>query len=397
MPQPSAAAADLGHLVRRAGFGWGAGLEGLEGLGYEQAVDRLLADLHTPAPPPPADFDPYRPGAIQGAWLGRLLAGRAPLAERLTFFWHGHFATSQAKVVDGVVLWRQLETLRAHGAGRFEDLLLAMSRDVAMIRWLDGNANRKGHPNENYARELLELFALGRGAYDEGDVREVARAFTGWGSRHHDFVATPAFHDGGEKAFLGARGAFDGAAAVRIVAAHPACAPFVCAKLARAFVTPRPPEELVARLVSVWRASDGRIADVLRALLLDPVMRATSARRALVRSPVELVLAAARHVGRTALPPTVEGALDRMGQVLFRPPSVKGWTEGQGWLTAGALLERVRAAQALVADVDPARAEAALLREWDGALPPALARRLEGVAPAHRLAWAFASPEFQVA
>jgi uncharacterized protein (DUF1800 family) len=383
--------------VRRATFGWGSGLERLLGLSPSLATERLLEDLVLPPPAAPTDLDPYRPGAIQQAWMARLLSGEQPLAERLTFFWHGHFATSQTKVVDGLLLWRQLETLRRVGAGRFEDLLLAMSRDVAMVRWLDGNANRKGHPNENYARELMELFALGRGAYDEKDVREVARAFSGWGSRHHDFVFTAAFHDAGAKSFLGQQGPFGGEDAVRIVAAHPASAPFICTKLARFFVAPEPPADLVLRLVEAWRASDGRIADVLRALLLDPWAQAPARRYALVRSPIDFVVAAARQAGRTTLPAPVEGSLDRLGQVLFRPPSVKGWPSGTAWLTAGTLVERMRAAQALAEGVDPASVPARLEQAFDGEVPPRLATVLAGAPADRRLALAFASPEYQVA
>lgn len=390
--------AALGHLLRRAGFGWGPGTEAFEPpLPYEQAVERLLAGLDDPAPPVPPGFDPYSPGAIQHAWLGRLLSGRAPLAERLAFFWHGHFATSQAKVADGALLWAQMETFRARGAGRFADLALAVSRDVAMVRWLDGNANRKGHPNENYARELQELFALGRGHYTEGDVREIARAFTGWGSRHHDFVYDESLHDGGEKSIHGQRGAFGGEDAVRIVTGHAACAPFVCGKLLRAFSHPEPTPEEVAALAAVWVTTDGDVRSVLRALFLAPAFRETARQRALVRSPVEFVVAAARLGGLTALPPAVEASMDRLGQVLFRPPSVKGWPSGAAWLTAGTLAERLRAAQALAAAVAPAAVDACIEREFEGALPPALARALQGTQGRERLALVLASPEFQTA
>ena len=397
MPERLEGRAALGHLVRRAGFGHGAGTEAFEGdLPYEQAVERLLAGLAEPPAEPPAGFDPYRPGSIQSAWLARMLGGRAPLAERLTLFWHGHFATSQSKVADGVLMWRQMELLRARGAGRFADLLLAMSRDVAMVRWLDGNSNRKGHPNENYAREVMELFALGRGAYSEAEVREVARCFTGWGSRHHEFVFTPEFHDEGEKALLGARGRFGGEDAVRLVAAHPACAPFLCAKLLRCFSHPEPSAAEVEALAAVWRASDGDLTHVLRALLLAPAFRDAARARALVRSPVVFAVSGARLCGLAELPETVASALDRLGQVPFRPPSVKGWPDGTAWLTAGTLVERLRAADALAARADPARADALLAREFDGVLPAPLEHALAGIQGRERLALALASPEFQV-
>jgi uncharacterized protein (DUF1800 family) len=388
---------DLGHLVRRAGFGHGAGTEALDGLSYEDAVERLLAGLGAVAPADPPGFDAYEPGVIQAAWMARLLAGTAPLAERLTLFWHGHFATSQAKVADGALMWRQNLLFRTQGGGRFADLVLAVSRDVAMVRWLDGNSNRKGHPNENYARELQELFALGRGHYTEADVREVARAFSGWGSRHHDFRFSAEFHDDGEKTIHGRTGRFGGEDAVRIVTSLPACAPWVCGRLLRFFSHPDPTEAEVQALAAVWRAHDGDVTQVLRALFLAPAFREPVRRRALVRGPVEFVVAAARLTGRTALPRPVEGAMDRLGQVLFRPPSVKGWPSGTAWLTAGTLIERLRAAEAFAEGVDEARVDALLEREFDGALPSPLARALEGRRGHERLALALASPEFQVA
>jgi uncharacterized protein (DUF1800 family) len=390
--------AALGHLLRRAGFGHGPGTEAFEqGLAYGEAVERLVAGLGGQPPPVPSGFDAFRPGAIQHAWLARLLSGHAPLAERLTLFWHGHFATSQAKVVDGELMWRQMETLRARGAGRFADLVLAVSRDVAMVRWLDGNANRKGHPNENYARELQELFALGRGQYTEADIREIARAFTGWGSRHHDFVYDAALHDDGEKSFHGRTGRLTGEDAIEAVTSHAACAPFLCAKLLAWFSHPDPTAAEVEALAAVWRETDGHVAQVLRALFLAPAFRDASRQRALVRSPVDFVVAAARLAGLATLPEGVAGSMDRLGQVLFRPPSVKGWPSGTAWLTAGTLVERMRAAQRLAEAADPARIEPALEREFDGALPAALARALGGTKGRERLALALASPEFQTA
>jgi uncharacterized protein (DUF1800 family) len=266
-----------------------------------------------------------------------------------------------------------------------------------MVRWLDGNSNRKGHPNENYARELQELFALGRGHYTEADVREIARAFTGWGSRHHDFVFTREFHDDGEKTVHGRSGRFGGEEAVRIVTALPACAAHLCGRLLAWFAHPDPTPPEVERLADVWRASGGDLTQVLRALFLSPSFRDPSRYRALVRSPVDFVVAAARLTDRTTLPPVVEGSMDRLGQVLFRPPSVKGWPSGTAWLTAGTLVERLRAAEALAEGVDASRADALLEREFDGDVPAALAHALAGARGHERLALAFGSPEFQVA
>jgi len=183
---------------------------------------------------------------------------------------------------------------------------------------------------------------------------------------------------------------------VAIVAKHAACAPFVCTKLAHFFLGPEPPAPLVERLVAAWRASDGNVREVLRALFLDPEFRAAAHERALVRSPVEYVVAAARLSGRAELPPAVEGSFDRLGQVLFRPPSVKGWVAGTAWLTAGTLVERLRAAQLLAEGVGAEAAQAALKREF-GAAPPAALREALAAAPAERrMALLLASPEYQL-
>src|SRR5262245_14211614 len=172
MPK-SATDREIGHLLRRAGFGpTSEDLDAYRRLGFDGAVDRLVAGLDEPAPPEPPSFNPYLPGAIASAWLERMHSSRTPLAERLALFWHGHFAPSIRKVDDPKLMWGQLKVFRALGGGPFAELAAAVSRDPAMIRWLDGNSNRAGAPNENYARELMELFTLGRGVYTETDVRE---------------------------------------------------------------------------------------------------------------------------------------------------------------------------------------------------------------------------------
>src|SRR5262245_16699828 len=191
---------EIGHLLRRAGFGPSeAELRAYEPLVFERAVERLLAGLAAPAPADPAGLSVYMPGATGAAWLERMRSSETPLAEKLTLFWHGHFATSVRKVEDPKLMWQQMRTFRTLGGGKFRDLVAAVSRDPAMIRWPDGNSNRKGAPNENYARELMELFTIGRGSYTEQDVREAARAFTGWGAEVSGFAFRREYHDDGTK------------------------------------------------------------------------------------------------------------------------------------------------------------------------------------------------------
>jgi uncharacterized protein (DUF1800 family) len=389
--------AAVGHLLRRAGFGLApADAAEYRGLGYRGAVRRLLDELDTPAPADPQGFDPYDPGAIQQTWLDRMVGGRAPLAEKLAFFWHGHFATSNTKIQEPFLMWSQYRLFRTCGGGRFRPLVEKVSRDVAMIRWLDGNANRKGSPNENYARELQELFTLGIGNYTETDIREIARAFTGWGSRHHTFVFTDAFHDHGEKTVHGRKGDFDGDDVVRIVTDLPQCKRFIAGKLLRFFSHENPSKAEVDELAEVLIQTDGDIRAALFVMFLSPSFLAAERHRVLVKSPVEVLVGAMRAVGRERTPLWVHGGLERMGQILFRPPSVKGWPSGTAWLTSAAVVERVKAARRL-ADAHPDAADRIVDLAFDNVTPDALAKRLAAAQGTEKIALALASPEYQLA
>ena len=230
---------EIAHLLRRTGFGPSEDeLDSYAGLGFDAAVDRILGGLETPPTMPSRPLNVYLPGAIQTAWLERMRSSQTPLGEKLALFWHGHFATSIRKVDDPKLMWDQLGLFRTLGGGRFRDLVAAVSRDPAMIRWLDGNSNRKGAPNENYARELMELFTLGRGVYTETDVREAARSFTGWGAEVGGFVFRKEFHDSGTKRVLGRSGDFDGEDVVDVITSRPECATFVSRKLIGFFSIP---------------------------------------------------------------------------------------------------------------------------------------------------------------
>lgn len=394
MPKRSAMQ-DTAHLLRRAGFGPSPSLLKDYGkLDFDAAVDRLVAGLTAPAPADPPGLNLYLPGAINAAWLERMRSTTTPLAEKLTLFWHGHFATSIRKVEDPKMMWRQMRTLRALSGGKFDALASAVSRDPAMIRWLDGNSNRKGSPNENYARELMELFTIGRGNYTERDVREAARAFTGWGAERDGFVFRAEYHDAGGKTVLGQSGAFDGDDVVRIVTSRPECARFIGRKLLTFFSHPDPSASDVDAAAKVFTRTGGSLPDLMRHIFLAPAFRSEASFRSLVKSPAEFVVGALHAVGATAVPAWTVDAMGRMGQTLFAPPSVKGWDGGRAWLSAGALLERMRFATQLAAETRASTEALALM--FDGQTPPEIASVIDSAQGADRIALGLASPEFQL-
>ena len=389
--------AAVGHLLRRAGFGLGVNdVDEYRRLGYRKSVTRLIESLDEPALADAEGMDAYEPGAIQQAWLDRMLSGKNPLAEKLAFFWHGHFATSNTKISEPLLMWKQYQLFREHGAGRFRTLVEKVSRDIAMIRWLDGNANRKGIANENYGRELQELFTLGIGNYTETDIREVARAFTGWGSRHHDFVFNDRFHDHGKKTVHGKTGDFDGDDVVRILTDLPASRKFIATKLLRFFMHGRPEPDEVKWIAEALERTDGDIRSALLVMFLLPGFRATERHRALVKSPVEFLVGCMRVVEAPSTPLWVHGSLERMGQILFRPPSVKGWTSGTGWLNSAAVVERFKAARRFSNEFPQAASRVDSLC-FDGKVPEALAVDLNRAEGKEKVALAFASPECQLA
>ncbi len=277
---------------------------------------------------------------LAGWWMSLLLSGTAPLRERVTLMWHGHFATSNAKVNDVRLMHRQNELLRELGLGDFRVLLHAVAQDPAMLVFLDGNENRRGEPNENLARELMELFALGRGNYTETDVQEAARALTGWGTAGRAFRVRAEHHDAGEKSLFGARGPWRGEDLIERVLAHPACPLWVARRLLVEFVAPHPEpawiEAWARRLVTL----DWNIERTLAELLGSELFFSPAARRARIAAPVELVVGTARLFGAKLAPVEAARLAREMGQALFRPPSVKGWDGSRAWINAGAWVAR---------------------------------------------------------
>ena len=348
--------AAAGHLMRRAAFGHRPGdLDRLVEAGHEASLDGLLNPDGTAVRRFDADADGLTaaalatgdPDAYAAAWVHRLVRSPDQLTERMTLFWHGHFATSQAKVDDLRLMDRQIALFRRHALGNFGDLLAAVVTDPAMLLWLDGDRNAAGNPNENLARELFELFALGPGNYSEADIKQAARGLTGWavtdaadGPRAAAFE--PDRHDRGAKTLFGETGRFGAGEVVRRTLDHPACAPFVVRKLFRYFVseTAEPSEAQAAPLAEGFRLRNFDVRWLAETLLGSWAFRSDAAVRQTVKSPLDYCVGVARGLGGAVGTRHVAGAAARMGQRLLFPPDVSGWAGGAAWLGSAALIDR---------------------------------------------------------
>ena len=362
---------DARHLLNRAGFGATEGeIRRSVGMTRERAVRNLLDGARTsPINPPPAwtaetgalryprrgenaseaerkmfQQEQVREGLeLRGWWVGEMLSTPSPLTERMTLFWHNHFVSSQQKVKLAQLMYRQNATLRANALGNFADLLHAIARDPAMVIYLDNAQNRKGSPNENFAREVMELFTLGEGHYSEQDIKEAARAFTGWSLDRQtgQFVFRRFIHDDGVKTVLGRTGNFDGDQVLDILLEEPATAEFIVRKLWREFVSPDPDEAAVRRIAQRFRDSRYDIKVALHGIFTSDAFYASENRGVLVKSPIELVVGTLRQFDLKpdeATPFAVAAA--GMGQNLFAPPNVKGWPGQETWINASTLLAR---------------------------------------------------------
>jgi uncharacterized protein (DUF1800 family) len=275
-------------------------------------------------------------------WAKRMLTTNRPLEEKLALFWHGHFATSDDKLRDYRKSLKQLELFRTAGNGNFRDLLIGVAKDPAMLVYLDAGENIKGSPNENFSREILELFTMGVGNYTEKDIREAARAFTGWTNDSLTFVVKPELHDEEEKTFLGQTGNFDGIDLINIVLEQDVTARFIGAKLYRYFVHTDPSAELVMQLGKQFKEENYDIASLLSTIFLSRDFYSPQACGTQIKSPVHLVVSTYRKLGLTDIPgiPDFNTATRNLGQELFHPPNVAGWEGGRSWVTPALLLER---------------------------------------------------------
>ena len=380
---------DARHLLARAGFApTQTEVNALAGQSAQQAVATLLAQAQAARPihPPPlftTQPPPMPPGLLKSKeeqqaarqqqlreglelkawWMREMIESPAPLAERMTLFWHNHFATSQQKVVRSQAMWKQHQLLRTQSLGNFGTLLHAVAKDPAMLVYLDGANSRKEAPNENFAREVMELFTLGEasqgGGYSEQDIKEAARAFTGWSIEREDFSYRfrPVFHDEGSKTVMGRSGNFDGDQVLDILLQQPAMVRFVTAKLWKEFVSPAPQTEAekreFERIAQQFRASGWNIGSTVRDLLLSDAFWAESNRGSLIKSPVDLVVGTVRQFGFSytdAMPFALKSA--QLGQNLLTPPNVKGWPGYTDWINSTTLLERKRFTEQLFRSVE---------------------------------------------
>jgi uncharacterized protein (DUF1800 family) len=283
-----------------------------------------------------------RSDSVASYWFYRMLNSPHPLQERVALFWHNRWATGAGKVENGRYMHRQIQTFRQLGLGSFRDLCIAMSRDPAMLIWLDGRTSVKGKPNENYAREVMELFTLGIGNYTEKDVKELARAFTGWRVNGETEEATfdAKLFDDGEKEVLGQKGKFDSESAVDVLLLQPVASKYLSRNLLKEFVHPEPTDETVNHYAKRLIAHDWNVKRVLREMLSSRLFFSDWAYRARIKSPVELAVGAALAMGGKVSTDFLRESTTRLGQNLLNPPNVKGWPGGETWINSNTVLLR---------------------------------------------------------
>jgi uncharacterized protein (DUF1800 family) len=360
---------DARHLLNRTGFAAElADINAITGLSRTQAVGQILAATRDVAitPPPTWVTTPITPATklrdmtpeerqaelrlnneraidLREWWFREMLATPSPLTEKMTLFWHNHFATSQQKVRFSTLMYQQHVLLRKNALGNFGSMLRQVARDPAMLIYLDNANSRREQPNENFAREVMELFTLGEGNYSEQDIKEMARAFTGWSLDREtgEFLFRRAIHDAGVKTIFGKRGNFEGDQALDLLLKRPETAQFITRKLWREFVSPAPDEAEVAKLANVFRDSGYNIAKLMQAMLVSDAFYAPENRGALVKSPVEFVVGTLKlfDIKTPNLRPFVFASA-LLGQNVFSPPNVKGWPGGEVWINSATLLGR---------------------------------------------------------
>lgn len=376
----------MAHLLRRAGFGANRNeLEEYLAMGYDGAVEALL----NPSDPGNMPDDLIRRYHVEQSelrdlagsaayWMYRMISTSCPMEEKTALFWHGLFATGYAKLNQARSLLNQVEMFRRSGLGSFEELLVELSKDPAMIVWLDNNENHGTAINENYGRELLELFSMGIGNYSEDDIKGCARAFTGWTLGNAEYMSIRASkdsiwpygriawhfdyreedHDDGEKTFLGETGNFNGEDIIAIIVKQESTARFVATRLFQFFaadVITEAGKKTIEEMMATYFSSGYEIRDMLRTLFHSDYFKSEEARFARVKGPVEMVVGAIRMAGNYQNPALgiekVSNTMLYMGQGLLQPPTVEGWHEGSEWIDSGALVERVNFAAKELSDV----------------------------------------------
>lgn len=362
-------ASEARHLLVRTGFNASTTeITALASLTREQAIDQLIGnarDNPTPALPGWANQAPFPPRgmrhaseeerkamrrerrqqglALQGWWIEQMLSTRSPLHERMNLFWHNHFTSSLKKVKSPQLILRQHLLIREHALGSFSRLLSDISVDPAMLLYLDNATSKHTAPNENFARELLELFTLGEGPYNEADIKAAARAFTGHSLHRRDgeYRYRPRWHDTGQKTFLGVSGRLGAEDILAILLRQQATADHITDKLWQEFITVAPSEGQIAHLAHRFRRNGYAIDGLLRDILLSEAFWAPENIGTRIKSPVELLVGTLRQFNITPeRTQALARATNNLGQALFNPPDVKGWRGGTAWINADRLLQR---------------------------------------------------------
>ena len=398
----------MAHLLRRAGFGATPDeLDQSMAKGYDAVVEELLFPGDPQNIPDDlirryhAEMSEARDLAGASAyWMYRMISTKCPLEEKIALFWHGLFATGYAKLNQARALLNQIDMFRRCGLGNYRELLVELSKDPAMILWLDNNENHKGSINENYGRELLELFSMGIGNYSEEDIKEGSRAFTGWTMANAEYMAVRASkdsiwpysriawhfqyrdedHDNGEKTFLGNTGNFNGEDIIDIIVQQEATARFVSTRLFQFFAADEVDadgEEAIQEMMRCYFESGYEIRSMLRTLFHSDYFKSEEARFARVKGPVELMVGAMRMAGSYQSPTLgIEKVTNQslfMGQGLLQPPTVEGWHEGVEWIDSGSFVERLNFAAKELSNVSRPGVRAIidrLTQETGGTLTP---------------------------
>ena len=370
------------HLIYRAGFGATAGtISQMVSAGMQKCVERLINFQKVPDTYPKPDWavpvpdlqakrknlseeekkkfqqDRRKEGQdLKMWWIRRMVMTTRPFQEKLTLFWHGHFATSIQKVRLPYFMWVQNEMLRRNATGSWRKMLKEISKDPAMVIWLDNISNRANGPNENYARELMELFSLGEGNYTEKDIKESARAFTGYSVDRNtqEFIFRENIHDTGKKRFFNRAGNFDGDDIVDIILARPQAPRFIAKKIWEFFCYQGPSDDLVDELASVLKSSNYEFMPLFKAIFTSNEFYSDRAVKKQIKSPVQWLVGSVLALQAELMPMRmINGVMRLLGQELFEPPNVKGWDGGAAWITTASLLTRYNLANVLVNGVIP--------------------------------------------